>query len=86
MNIGLQAAQLIADSATSSASPVGPLQTLKHLAQNFPRYASSLARRVVVQDALEAEVAGNQVKAQGGVNAAWLNGAPVSEGSWDAFS
>ena len=86
LNIGLQAAQLIADAAASADDSVGPLSTLKQLAQNFPRYAASLARRVTVTDGLAAEVTKNHAKAQGGVSMAWLNGAVVGEGNSDAFS
>lgn len=87
MNIGLQAAQLLHDASLSadSSSSSGVLNVLKTLSQNFPVYASGLARRVVVHEGLETEAGSNQVKAQGGINAAWLNGAAVGEGSWDAF-
>lgn len=79
LNIGLQSAQLVADSNDA-------LATMKLLSQDFPRYASSVARRVVVSSELEEEVVQNQAKAQGGVSVAWLNGAAVGEGEMNPFS
>ena len=77
--IGLQSAQLIADSSNA-------LSTLKQLSQNFPRYASSIARRVVISEELEEEVVNNQAKAQGGLNVVWLNGVQLTEADLNAFS
>ncbi|KAJ7078310.1 glycosyltransferase family 24 protein [Mycena belliarum] len=70
--LGFQATQLIADSAE-------PLATLARLAQNFPKYMAALSRRVVVNASLQEEVHLNQLKAQAGVNAFWLNGASLAE-------
>ncbi|KAJ7785207.1 UDP-glucose:glycoprotein glucosyltransferase-domain-containing protein [Mycena maculata] len=70
--LGFQATQLIADSSE-------PLATLAQLAQNFPKYMPALARRVVVNDSLQAEVHANQLRAQPGVNMFWLNGAALFE-------
>ncbi|PIL30079.1 hypothetical protein GSI_07656 [Ganoderma sinense ZZ0214-1] len=72
--IDFQAAQLIYD-----AEDKHKLRTLKHLAQNFPRYAGALARRVAVFPALLAELAENQPRARGGVTMAWLNGVALDE-------
>lgn len=80
-SLGLQAAQLVADAAPGDA-----LHTLTRLAQNFPRYASAIARRVVVGSALAAEAARNEARAQPGVSALWLNGMVVPEGEVNAFS
>jgi UDP-glucose:glycoprotein glucosyltransferase len=77
--IGLRAAQLIHDSSN-------PLKTLKSLSQDFPKYAASVARRVVIGSELRDEVRLNSRKAQAGVNAVWLNGASVSETQMNPFS
>jgi UDP-glucose:glycoprotein glucosyltransferase len=69
--IGILATQLVCESET-------PLRTLKQLVQDFPRYATSLSRRVVPHSGLEEEIASNSHKVQPGANAVWLNGAPVS--------
>ncbi|KAG6906149.1 hypothetical protein DXG01_015679, partial [Tephrocybe rancida] len=53
-----KAIQLIADSPN-------PLATLKQLSQNFPKYASALARRVVINSSLDEELQANGMKAQG---------------------
>ncbi|KAF5378749.1 hypothetical protein D9615_006978 [Tricholomella constricta] len=71
-NIGSQATQLIADSSE-------PLIVLTRLSQNFPKYATSLGRRVVVNASLEAEIQANSLKAQGGTRMFWLNGAIVPD-------
>ncbi|KDQ52084.1 hypothetical protein JAAARDRAFT_489658 [Jaapia argillacea MUCL 33604] len=77
--IGIQATQLI----TSSTNP---LTTLTKLTQNFPSYASLLARRVVVDQELDQEIRNNQVgKVQGGISAMWLNGGVVGEGEVNPF-
>ncbi|GLB42376.1 putative UDP-glucose:Glycoprotein Glucosyltransferase [Lyophyllum shimeji] len=77
-NIGHQAIQLIADSSE-------PLDTLTHLSQNFPKYASSLARRVVVNDSLEAEIQANSLRVPGGAHMLWLNGAVVPDKDVNPF-
>ncbi|KAF8069177.1 glycosyltransferase family 24 protein [Lyophyllum atratum] len=77
-NIGFQAIQLIADSSK-------PLVTLTHLSQNFPKYATSIARRVVVNTSLEAEIQANSVKAQGGTHVFWLNGAVIADKDVNPF-
>ena len=74
----MQAAQLIYDSEDK-------LSTLKHLAQNFPRYAGALARRVSVNQELLEELAANQPRARGGVNVAWLNGVTLDEKDLNPF-
>ncbi|KAI1789267.1 glycosyltransferase family 24 protein [Ganoderma leucocontextum] len=76
--IDFQAAQLVYDAEDK-------LATLKHLAQNFPRYAGALARRVVVQPELLEEIASNQPRARGGVNMAWLNGVALEEKDMTPF-
>jgi len=51
-----------------------PLKALIHLSQNFPKYVTSLARRVTVDSALLDELNGNWEKAQVGLGTVWLNG------------
>ncbi len=76
--IDLQAAQLVYDSEDK-------LSTLKHLAQNFPRYAGALARRIAVSTDLLDELAANQPRARGGVNMVWLNGVALDERNINPF-
>ncbi|THH29185.1 hypothetical protein EUX98_g5002 [Antrodiella citrinella] len=95
LSIGLQSAQLIYDSNqqdledASSASkhdPMNVLNTLKKLSQDFPKYASTVARRVVVEPKLQEEVYNNGVKVMGGVSAVWLNGVVIQEKDMNPFS
>ncbi|KAI0628063.1 glycosyltransferase family 24 protein [Trametes polyzona] len=81
LEIGLQATQLIYDAEASRER----LATLKQLAQNFPRYAGALARRVTVNQSLLNEVTENQQRAPGGASAFWLNGASVEEKDINPF-
>ena len=76
--IGLQCTQLVYDSEE-------PLSTLKQITQNFPKYASAIARRVTAQPELEKEVQSNHAKAQPGVNMVWLNGLVVPESDMNPF-
>ena len=62
------------------------LAMTRQLAQNFPRYASAVARRVTVSEAVEQEITNNQAKAQGGISVVWLNGAQLNEGDMNPFS
>lgn len=68
--LGAQAAQIIASSSD-------PLNALINLSQNFPKYATSLARRVVVNSSISEELHSNSLKAQRGVNMFWVNGLQV---------
>ncbi|TFY57738.1 hypothetical protein EVJ58_g6843 [Rhodofomes roseus] len=79
LEIDFQAAQIIRDADE-------PLLILKQLAQNFPRYATSLARQVTVSAALAEEVENNQAVARGGTNVAWLNGVQLSEKDMNPFA
>ena len=74
-----QATQLIASSND-------PLTILTQLSQNFPRYATSLSRRVQVNDSLRQEIANNQAKVQGGINMMWLNGLTLQEKDLTPFA
>lgn len=67
------------------ADSAEPLDTLTQLAQNFPKYATSIARRVVANENLSEEIRHNQYLAQGGVNMVWLNGAIVTEKDMSSF-
>ena len=77
--IGLQAAQIISDAEE-------PLAILKQLSQNFPKYATSLARQVTVDTELEEEMENNQVVVRGGLNVAWLNGVQLTEKDMNPFA
>ncbi|THV04765.1 glycosyltransferase family 24 protein [Dendrothele bispora CBS 962.96] len=78
VEIGLKASQLISESSE-------PLLTLLQLSQNFPKYATSLSRRVVVNEAFADELHSNQLRVQGGINLLWLNGVPVPEKEVNPF-
>lgn len=69
--VGILAAQLVSESDT-------PLETLRQLVHDFPKYATSLSRRVVPQPGLLQEVASNSRKIQPGLSAVWLNGVQLS--------
>ena len=68
--LGVQAAQIIVDSPE-------PLTVLSHLSQNFPKYATSLARRVVANKNVTEELYQNSMKVQKGLNVFWFNGVPT---------
>ena len=77
-DIDLQAVQLIYGAEDK-------LATLKHLAQNFPRYAGALSRRVPIDPAVFEEIAENQPRVRGGLNLAWLNGVSLEEKDMTPF-
>lgn len=56
-----------------------PLDALMHLSQNFPKYATSVARRVEIESGLLAELEFNSAKASPGANMVWLNGLVVQD-------
>jgi UDP-glucose:glycoprotein glucosyltransferase len=68
--LGVQAAQIIVDSPE-------PLTVLSHLSQNFPKYATSLARRVVANKNVIQELHHNSLMVQKGLNVFWFNGVPI---------
>ncbi|KAH9037978.1 hypothetical protein EDB83DRAFT_2524557 [Lactarius deliciosus] len=72
-SISILATQLVSESPT-------PLQTLKRLVHDFPKYATSLARRIVPQSGLLEEISSNSCKIRLGVSAVWLYGARVPPG------
>lgn len=64
-----------------------PLATLRYLAQDFPKYATLVSRRVdPVEDDLIDEVLANHAKAAPGTNMVWLNGAVVKEEDMNPFA
>ena len=78
LGLGPQAVQVVMDSAN-------PLSTLKQLSQDFPRYASSIARRVVASDNITDEATRNSMRTQTGLSLVWLNGALVSADKMNPF-
>ncbi|EAU89163.2 hypothetical protein CC1G_08570 [Coprinopsis cinerea okayama7 len=68
--LGAQAIQVISEG-------YAPMEIFQQLAEDFPKYATSLARRVVANESIVEELKENSVKAKGGVNMFWLNGALV---------
>ena len=50
------------------------MNTLAQLSQNFPKYATSLARRVTVNTTVEAEIEANTGTLSRGLNVLWVNG------------
>ncbi|KAF8954770.1 hypothetical protein BDZ97DRAFT_1908037 [Flammula alnicola] len=68
--LGAKAAQIIADSSE-------PLNILTQLSQNFPKYATTLARRVVVNESIAEELHNNSLRVPRGINVMWLNGLQV---------
>lgn len=77
--IGIQATQLLSDSQSA-------LTALEQLSQNFPKYASSVARRVVPQKGLKDEIMSNARMAQPGLNALWLNGLQLQDNQINPLS
>ena len=71
LELGAKAIQVI----TSSSNP---LATFVHLAQNFPKYVTSLSRRVVISPGISEELQSNSFRAQSGANVFWLNGIQIS--------
>jgi UDP-glucose:glycoprotein glucosyltransferase len=68
--LGANAAQIIAESSD-------PLNILTQLSQNFPKYATTLARRVSANESITEELHANSLRVQQGLNAMWLNGLQV---------
>ena len=67
-------------------SSTQPLAFLKQLAQDFPRYASAIARRVTVSQDIQDELATNMMRVQsGGGTHVWLNGGAVPPDSMNPF-
>ena len=78
-DLGVQAAQIIADSPE-------PLTVLSHLSQNFPKYATSLARRVVANKNVTQELQRNSQKVQKGLNVFWFNGVLIDAKDVNPFA
>lgn len=79
VEIGIQATQLLSDSQSA-------LTALEQLSQNFPKYASSVARRVVPKKELKDEIVLNARMAQPGLNALWLNGLQLQDNQINPLS
>ena len=77
--LGVQAAQIIADSPE-------PLTVISHLSQNFPKYATTLARRVATNKNVMEELHNNSLKVQKGLNAFWFNGVSVEARDVNPFA
>jgi UDP-glucose:glycoprotein glucosyltransferase len=77
--LGIQCTQLIMESSN-------PLRTLTQLSQNFPRYATAIARRVIVKEEVQLEVSMNHMSARPGFDMVWLNGATVQEKDMNPFA
>jgi len=78
-DLGVQAAQIITESPE-------PLTVLSHLSQNFPKYATSLARRVTANESVIQELHNNSLKAQQGSNLFWFNGAQTESRDVNPFA
>ncbi|KXN87330.1 UDP-glucose:glycoprotein glucosyltransferase [Leucoagaricus sp. SymC.cos] len=77
--LGHKVIQLITESES-------PLSALTRIAQDFPKYSTSLARRVQVSPQITGELASNAQKVQPGMNLFWINGARVEEKDVSVFS
>ncbi|KAG9010570.1 hypothetical protein FRB93_003838 [Tulasnella sp. JGI-2019a] len=77
--LGFKTSQLILDSPN-------PLSTLKHVSQNFPRYATSISHRKNTTDPVVLAIGDNMQKVQSGANMVWLNGRPVDASNMNPFS
>ncbi|KAK0480614.1 UDP-glucose:glycoprotein glucosyltransferase-domain-containing protein [Armillaria novae-zelandiae] len=67
-----KASQIVAESSE-------PLDTLRIISQDFPKYATSLGRRVRANESVVEELHNNQLRVQAGGHAFWFNGAPMAE-------
>ncbi|KAK0452361.1 UDP-glucose:glycoprotein glucosyltransferase-domain-containing protein [Armillaria borealis] len=72
LELSWKASQIIAESSE-------PLDTLRTISQDFPKYATSLGRRVEVNESVAEELHNNQLRVQAGGHAFWFNGAPMAE-------
>ncbi|PPQ69221.1 hypothetical protein CVT24_000018 [Panaeolus cyanescens] len=68
--IGSRSMQIVLDSEDQ-------LNTLIQLSQNFPKYATQLARRVALNESVAEEIKANSIIVPQGHNFFWLNGAPI---------
>ncbi|KAK0458728.1 UDP-glucose:glycoprotein glucosyltransferase-domain-containing protein, partial [Desarmillaria tabescens] len=72
LELSLKASQIIAESSE-------PLDTLRIISQDFPKYATSLGRRVGANESVAEELHNNQLRVQAGGHAFWFNGVPMAE-------
>ncbi|KAG7094908.1 hypothetical protein E1B28_005714 [Marasmius oreades] len=84
-SLGLQAAQLLYDAASSH----NPIQVLTRLSQNFPKYLPLLngpnGPRIQISSELAEEIHNNQLRAQPGGNVMWINGQMIQDGEVNPF-
>jgi UDP-glucose:glycoprotein glucosyltransferase len=78
-DLGVQATQIITESPE-------PITILSYLSQNFPKYATSLGRRVVANNSVIKELDDNSLKVQKGLNAFWFNGAQTDARDVNPFA
>ena len=67
LDLGVQAAQLIVGSPN-------PIETLMQLSEDFPRYATELARKLDVSRDIQLEMTKMSRAIPKGMSMAWLNG------------
>ena len=75
----MQATQIITESCE-------PLTVLSHLSKNFPKYATSLARRVVANENVTQELHNKSLQVQSGINIFWFNGAHTDHRDINPFA
>ena len=66
------------------ALPLSGVELFQTLANSFPLYTTSLARKINVSEEVEDEVEDNWVKAAQGVTMAWVNGRVLNENEGNA--
>ena len=72
LDLGVQATSLILQSQN-------PLDTLVQLAENFPLYATELARKIEINGELQFEMALNSRRVPKGTSLLWLNGKTIDD-------
>ncbi|CAO3699789.1 unnamed protein product [Rhizopus stolonifer] len=76
--LGLKAAQYIAKASD-------PLETMSHLAQDFPKYAKSISDIVLDEEFKQEVLKNHQMSFQGGSSAVWINGKALEMSQVDPF-
>lgn len=62
-----------------------PLAMLKHVSQDFPKYALALGRKPQYTASLLEELSANQHRVSSGLSMLWLNGMVVPETDLNPF-
>ena len=78
IELGVKASQLIIQSST-------PLDTLQHLSQNFPNYATALSRRLKKDQEVSHAQTLNHGVVPGGTNVMWMNGILLQKADLNPF-